>query len=460
MSLERKELLAALNAALIESRKRWQDLVHLDADSVFETDANGLFTFLWPDTVLGWTSDELLGLPAADLLAHGGAGAPFNPFHPAEPVRNVRAWLRRGDGGAACASISSLPCRTEGGGTGSRGLFRDVTEDEHNNAAAASMLRRQALIDRVMDDIRKEALASRMAEAATAALISALGLEGAAVYVRGASSWALLAASGSRAEAMRDHLQAELDVTSGPERRHLRVEQPPAVLMPAHHPAGPDGALAAWRSAGSRDFDEEDLALIAAIAEIAGLLLAQHVMQQELAAQARTDALTGLLNRRSFTDQVEARLTATERASAILFLDLDHFKQVNDRLGHEAGDQVLRNAARMLQGFVRPGDLVARLGGDEFAVWLEGAGEEVAERRVRDLVHRAPSALAEGLGELEPPLAVSAGYAVRGPSAGDRFDELLRRADAQMYLAKRDRRRLAGPDGPPAADAPSRRPAA
>jgi diguanylate cyclase (GGDEF)-like protein len=119
----------------------------------------------------------------------------------------------------------------------------------------------------------------------------------------------------------------------------------------------------------------------------------------------------------------------------VLYLDLDRFKLVNDRLGHEAGDQVLVAVAERLRRCVRAGDTPARLGGDEFAVLLEGV---VDVRRVVEVAERLGEALRApiALGERRRTVAASIGIALSGPGR-QRPEDLLRRADSALYQAKR-----------------------
>ena len=127
----------------------------------------------------------------------------------------------------------------------------------------------------------------------------------------------------------------------------------------------------------------------------------------------------------------------------MLYLDLDHFKLVNDSLGHDAGDNALREAAKRISGVVRAGDLVARLGGDEFVLVLPGLSAETADAEAA-----AEAAAAKVLAALDVPLTVageefqlgaSIGIAL-GPAEGQDAGELLRNADAAMYQAKRSGR--------------------
>ncbi|MBW3621472.1 MAG: diguanylate cyclase, partial [Actinobacteria bacterium] len=157
--------------------------------------------------------------------------------------------------------------------------------------------------------------------------------------------------------------------------------------------------------------------------------------------QAHHDSLTSLPNRKLLLDRMTEVMTSAERRSerttALLFIDLDRFKEVNDTLGHQAGDELLCLVARRIEDVVRPGDTVARLGGDEFAVLLPGianagAAVEVAER-IRAAVLRPFQ-----LGDLVLDLDGSIGIAVQSPLAAGP-EQLMRAADVAMYHAKANR---------------------
>lgn len=166
----------------------------------------------------------------------------------------------------------------------------------------------------------------------------------------------------------------------------------------------------------------------------------RKALEDGLRQLADSDPLTGLANRRAVLTHIEAALARTRRRGdwmGLCYLDLDQFKPVNDRYGHEAGDQVLRAVSRALLGSVRDGDVVGRVGGDEFVIVLEELGTDRAgaESEVEEVARRALEALARpvlyaGL-VLEP--HASAGVAVS--SDGD-SDDLMRAADAALYVAK------------------------
>ena len=158
-------------------------------------------------------------------------------------------------------------------------------------------------------------------------------------------------------------------------------------------------------------------------------------LQDELVRQAHYDGLTGLANRGLFRDRLEQALARSARAGgtvAVLILDLDGFKQVNDSLGHDAGDQLLRVVAERLTECVRATDTVARFGGDEFAVLLDQTDEALAVTVARRALARLAEPAVVAGRELE--VAASIGIALHAGQDGG--DELVRNADVAMYAAK------------------------
>jgi diguanylate cyclase (GGDEF)-like protein/PAS domain S-box-containing protein len=433
---------SALREALLDSRQRWRDLVDMAADFAWETDAEGRFTFVFPDPALGWPAGELLGRPADDILAEGPAGLPpFSPFRPDRQRRGVRAWLRRADGRLACLSFAGVPLvDADDRVIGARGVGRDVTEEERRTDALATALRREALIDAVLAETRTEVLAKGMLAGAARALMPALGAAGAAILRRTEAGLTPVLSVGEALPAL-VAAAAALDRGAGPDTALGEdAEGRPLAAAAALQPGGGGGLLLIWRSPGGRAWDAEERVLVHTAADFIGLLLAQEAMQAEVLRQARTDPLTGLLNRRAFFEELERRFERLDRqgqSGALLFVDLDNLKPINDRFGHEAGDAAIRAAAGLLRAAVRPSDLVARLGGDEFALWLDGADARIAVARAERIIADAPLALVHHAPPGEVRISLSIGIAVRAPMTREATSHLLLRADAAMYAAKR-----------------------
>jgi len=160
-------------------------------------------------------------------------------------------------------------------------------------------------------------------------------------------------------------------------------------------------------------------------------------LHQQLEFQAVTDPLTGLLNRRGFYQATENLLLRGERAGSVwvlLYLDLDGFKRVNDSLGHDAGDQVLRWVAEQLKACLRPFDILGRMGGDEFTALLDLEFAEQAAKMAEKLIERV--SICQQIDGLDVALGASIGIATF-PDCGASLDDLLRTADIAMYEAKR-----------------------
>ena len=209
--------------------------------------------------------------------------------------------------------------------------------------------------------------------------------------------------------------------------------------FPVMGSGGPDACLVLWRRADEEP-DYTCRVLLENLVRVTGLVLARERDAASLRHAASHDALTGLANRSRFFEHLERSLgdASTGPLVGVLYIDLDEFKPVNDRLGHGAGDRVLVEVARRLRDVTRDGDLVARLGGDEFAVLCSGLPDLAVVRAVAERLSRA----------MREPITVGAesvrvgatvGIAVAPPGTCS-IDELVDAADGALYVAKRDAR--------------------
>jgi len=201
-------------------------------------------------------------------------------------------------------------------------------------------------------------------------------------------------------------------------------------------------------------FDEDLLEILPLLASSLGLVAdrwaKQEAQQRLLWAQATTDALTGVMNRRGFEEALRKELDRARRYGyplSLAMLDVDRFKEFNDRFGHAEGDRVLKTVAKALADSFRSSDVVARYGGDEFVVVMPHAGRTQADA----VFARVRQRLAQRT-DFDIPLSLSLGIVSYLSEQIPAPEEALRQADEQMYAAKRAR---SGQPGDPDSTQPS-----
>jgi diguanylate cyclase (GGDEF)-like protein/PAS domain S-box-containing protein len=422
-------------ARLEASEQRYRSVVTTMAEGVVLQDAEGAVV------TSNDAASRLLGLSAEELLGKGSVAAPTErairedgsdfPAHerPARRalttgrgIREVTMGVHRRDGKLVWLEMASEPL-LETGADGRRTIvgtvttFSDVTAQRNASRALARS---------------EEQFRSSMAHAPIG--MALVGMDGAFIEVNhalcrlvGYDEADLLALTFQQITHAED-LASDLDnlalLTRGTidhytmEKRYLTR----------------DGEVVWVRLAVSmaRDEDNAPAHYIAQVQDIT----AERAAHAQLEHQALHDPLTGLANRDLLMDRLSHALARSSRSghrTVVMFCDLDHFKAVNDSMGHEAGDAVLVTVAERLRAAVRPGDTVARLGGDEFVVVAEGVSEGVDQSalaaRVQDVLDQPVQ-----IGGREVRSGASIGVAVAGPDADAR--SVLREADAAMYRAK------------------------
>jgi len=188
--------------------------------------------------------------------------------------------------------------------------------------------------------------------------------------------------------------------------------------------------------------DFEVMLTISNMVRVHGLRRELHKKVEELDVLASTDMLTGLYNRRFLMRRLDEECARSRRASSplsLIYVDIDHFKPINDAHGHQVGDEVLRYVARIMAGVMRRSDILGRVGGEEFIAVLPDSGATdghgVAER-----LRKQVEAKRLIVGELEIPVTISAGVTTSDSTEGLSADELIHTADEALYLAKRNGR--------------------
>ena len=429
-----QDLDGALRAALIESRQRMKELLELACDFAWETDANGAFSFVTSGGALGHETLDLLGTDPADLMLSPEDGKHFQADSPAE---GLLVWASTKSGAPCCLHLKARAIFDEDGEFRCvRGACRDVTLEQDRDAALAAARHRERSLIQLFRALRQASDPKATIEMGVATAAQATGAAGAMLCsVADRDSGLGVAQFGvpvdapnlaRQAIAMR---QAQRSVVSG--RRLLAV--------PGELGSRVAGILILWRPEDQPDWPDDDLFLLRELTDQLAVAIAQAEEQEALAKLSQTDALTGLLNRRGFEARLKdavAAARATGGGGALLYVDLDNFKQINDRHGHAQGDAALRAAAELLRRSVRAGDLVARLGGDEFAAWMGDVDGAEMRRRGDQLAAAAATSLQRFAPEAEKKVGFSVGIALLRPGQAASDSDLIARADRAMYQVK------------------------
>ena len=233
-------------------------------------------------------------------------------------------------------------------------------------------------------------------------------------------------------------VQAEDPTADAAEASYMRSIGQQTLLMLPFVVRGESIGIVELGSARRDAFAPRDMELAELLAREAAVTFDNARLYDELRVLAYRDSLTGLANRARLQDRVDHALERLRGRSpmhaAVLFIDLDHFKHLNDRFGHAKGDRALKVIAERIKTIIRPGDTAGRLGGDEFAVLLEDVESPEA---VAAVCERLLEGLAQPveLDDTAPIIGASIGFAMSGPDVTS-SDDLLRNADIAMYAAK------------------------
>jgi len=376
------------------------------------------------EEILGYTPEEFLSHSGSELVHPGDRAAVegAKPFIAAGKEVGGQVRVRHRDGSYRWLDSRVRPLADPDGGFSGRSLssWRDVTREvEAQEELRQSEQRYRLLVDHVSDGVILER--EGVIVWASPNLHSMLGWD--------PTDWVGLRIL----DIVRPEIRPELERAL--ERNRLAVSQTLRFDLPAA-----DGEMH-WLEFQTRPFIDADGNRDGTALSVR-LVDTEVEAEQELHYRARHDQLTGLLNRNEILDRLDAIGTDGRRPggeAAVLFCDLDGFKEVNDTFGHAVGDVVLREVSARVRGSVREDDLVARIGGDELLVvlhHLHGVDEALS---VADDIRRAtcvPIAAPPG------PLVVTMSIGVTMVDKGDSADDVIARADQAMYRAKQ-----AGRDG-------------
>jgi diguanylate cyclase (GGDEF)-like protein/PAS domain S-box-containing protein len=420
--------------------------------------------------------EEILGYSPEEWMADPGLWV--ERLHPDDRERVLAQETRKAGGPGGGPSIDYRMITREGSvvwildeavlepdGQGTdvwHGVLYDITERKIAEQELQRAAAQQAAVARLGRYALQDGDPARLAKQTVPLMTEIEGVEAACVWEAGREGRRLHLRAGleergsgaeRRASAARDShagaaLGSGLHVIVDDWSSERRFSMPPALrvlgvrsslAVPIAGKDRPYGVLDIHSTEPSR-FTPQDVHFVQASANVLADALERHSADEALRHRVLHDSLTGLPNRLSFVDSLRdalQRSLASGSPVGILFLDLDHFKLINDSIGHHAGDDLLQAVAPRLRAHLRPGDIVARFGGDEFGILVDRLTDEEEAIAIAD---RVAGAFSEpySMGGAEHFVTASIGIAVARPTGQEPADAelLIRDADAAMYRAK------------------------
>jgi diguanylate cyclase (GGDEF)-like protein/PAS domain S-box-containing protein len=412
-----------------ESETLHRNVVENLFEGVVVQEASGSIVAANPaaERILGLTIDQMMGRTSTDprwravdgdgVTLPGDRHASMVALRTGEPVRNSIMGVHHPTGPLRWIEVNSLPFATPNGRTYVVAAFDDITDARRaQQALAASEARFRLLADHASDLVLTIALDGLVRYASPSALdllgVPADGLIG-RLFVE-------LLEPADRPVVERELIRAGVGVDLAPQRSQFRVRRSDGVVR--------------WFEALCRPITGAD-GVTAEVHAIARDVQDHRDAEERLTFAATHDPLTGLPNRTLLIDRLQHAIDQRRGHDhqAVLFVDLDRFKPVNDRFGHDAGDQVLITVADRLRQAVRVGDTVARVGGDEFVVI---ANHLVSQMAARALVDRIRDHLAASILIDQGAVEIGASVGLTFIERGDTTDLVLSRADRAMYDQK------------------------
>ncbi len=425
--------------ALIESRQRFKDLVEISADFAWETGTDGTFSYISPEGGLGYSADELYGRRPRSLLLDEASHTSTLAFEASLPMQDEELWVRTAEDNPACILVTAVPLLDSmGRQTGTRGICREITDERLRDEVDAERRMHERVVTYIVESVRNAEHSASMLETAASTVCRAMEGCASEIFQFGDDDRPVKTAEFGRNGIGPHHSFSVIDEMNGESQYQAIVSGRPVIAMSTMARGKRNGVVLVWRRPDSEHWNEDGRLLLDSLREQLGIVLSQVLEQRRLEELSRTDELTGLVNRRAFREEVKARIvsaTRRKKPGALMYIDLDNFKPVNDTLGHKQGDNVLKALADILRSKTRETDLIARLGGDEFAVWFDDADGTVAQRRGEQVIE-AMGDLAHMSASKDLPLSVSVGIAVFNHESGENGDEIVARADFAMYGAK------------------------
>ena len=426
----------SVREVLLESRQRYKQLVEIGSDFVWECDDSGAFSFISEPGAFSYPPHLLVGRQPTQFMVETD-GHPGWPNRTPEPVRDHHVRVAKANGEIVTLALNAGPVRDDRNHQiGVRGTARAVQGGSAPRTGPTE--KAPDRIGAIMQAMRSEWHPADMLRNGVVGVVHGFAATGCAIIGGNeGDQWQVLAECGELPDSAT--LQACPDKLH--DRRTLRLDQGDdgeIAVVALHCQGHRNSVLVARRRSNDPAWLASDLDALSRLDAPCGIAVQQALELKRLTRLSRSDSLTGLLNRRAFLLELTAALARASRhqtTGALIYLDLNHFKRLNDRYGHETGNQALIGVANILSSAIRPYDLAARMGGDEFVVWLEDISGRDAGRSAR----RIADAIADWSGRLaqDTELGAAIGVAMFDPDTPESPEDLIGRADSAMYKAKR-----------------------
>jgi len=434
------ELVEKMAEALLESRTLLKALLDGAVDLSFEVDATGCFRFISPADAFGCEADKWIGKSAVQIFWPQGnvpARSPFlaNKKSVFEPVSiEIKGDTRRHIVMAVEPSLAK-----DGTVVGLRGTCRDITKRVDKERRIRGDHLRIAVQQRITKILNGSEKAQELLELASRELIDVLRADLVWSVMKYEDGLVPVSLCGDRTDTLDlEGIWRELAMSpSGVQQ--IESEQGRAILALRLERSGDGiGMVVIGRDTATSPWSEQEKKLLEDIGDVLTAAFSKAELIDRLYRLSGKDELTDLLNRRAFREVVERRLKhqcRSGRAGCLVFIDLDHFKEVNDTLGHKAGDEAIQLVAQKMNSIIRASDYAGRFGGDEFMLWIEDADGGSAALKAQQLLDYM-SEVREKIGNPDLRLGASAGICMSRPGKDLLLSDLSERADTALYRVK------------------------
>jgi diguanylate cyclase (GGDEF)-like protein len=428
-----------VTSALLESRTLLKELLDASVDVAFEVDRDQCFRFVTPHEALGLDTDSWLGERASRVFWPDGDVPARNPFKSTKAGEFENVPVELPDGRKCWLYFRVRPKYDE---TGKMVALRGTCRDTSNSYLSERQSRRDSLrfmlLQRITGAINQAEGAEETLDHASAVLQEVLRADMVWAAMKFRQGLVPSSVIGSHREILDlDSIwhalgQADTPVISvdGEARTHLalRLERGQEGL----------GMVIISRDTSISPWSEQEVELLGGVVDVLTAAFRKAELIETLYRLSSNDELTGLLNRRALEETINRRLkhqVRTGLSGCLVFIDLDHFKEVNDTLGHRAGDKALELVAAAMTDMIRPCDYAGRYGGDEFILWFEDMDVKTAVEKARILIEAMPG-IREAVGSKDLKLGASVGVCQAVPGRDMEFTALADRADAVLYEVK------------------------